>query len=346
MTEELDYRSSGVDIREGERAVSLMKDAVRRTFRREVLSDLGQFGGLFSAGFPGMREPVLAASTDGVGTKLRVASMTGRYGTVGRDLVNHCVNDILVQGARPLFFMDYIACGRLSALTVAEIVTGLAGACADNECSLLGGETAEMPGFYEEGDYDVAGTIVGVVERDMVIDGSGIVPGDTIVGLPSSGLHTNGYSLARRVIFESAGMKPEDSHPLLRGETLGDALLRVHESYLHALWPLLEMKLLKGLAHITGGGIPGNLSRILPPGCGALMNCRWRVPEIFGTIQELGNIRTEEMRRAFNMGAGILAVVDRSDLKRVMEQLSSAGQKPFEAGEVISGSDIEFENRR
>lgn len=343
MTEKLDYRSSGVDIREGERAVSLMKDAVRKTFRKEVLSDLGQFGGLFSAGFPGMREPVLVASTDGVGTKLRVASMTGRYGTVGRDLVNHCVNDILVQGARPLFFMDYIACGRLSAVTVAEIVTGLAGACTENGCSLLGGETAEMPGFYEEGDYDVAGTIVGVVERDMVIDGSGIVPGDVIVGLPSSGLHTNGYSLARKVIFQSAGMRPEDTHPMLGGETVADALLRVHESYLHPLWPLLEMKLLKGLAHITGGGIPGNLSRILPRGCGALMEFSWRVPGIFRMIQELGDIQTEEMRKAFNMGVGILAVVDREDLNRVMETLSSAGQQPFEAGGIVSGSGVDFE---
>lgn len=344
MTDELDYRSSGVDIREGERAVSLMKDAVRKTFRKEVLSDLGQFGGLFSAGFPGMREPVLAASTDGVGTKLRVASMTGRYDTVGRDLVNHCVNDILVQGARPLFFMDYIACGRLSAVTVSRIVTGLAGACRDNGCSLLGGETAEMPGFYEEGDYDVAGTIVGVVERDMVVDGSGIVPGDAIVGLPSSGLHTNGYSLARKVIFESAGMKPEDSHPLLQGETVGDALLRVHTSYLEPLWPLLEMKLLKGLAHITGGGIPGNLSRILPPGCGALMDCSWGVPGIFRMIQELGDIQTEEMRSAFNMGAGILAVVAGKDLNRVMETLSSSGEQPFAGGEIVSGSGVEFEN--
>ncbi len=338
----MDYRGSGVDIGEGERAVELMKDAVRRTFNPRVLSDLGQFGGLFSAVFTDMEEPVLAASTDGVGTKLKVASMTGRYGTVGQDLVNHCVNDILVQGAVPLFFMDYIACGKLSALTVAEIVTGLAKACEQNGCSLLGGETAEMPGFYSPGDYDVAGTIVGVVERSRVIDGSTIVPGDTIIGLSSSGLHTNGYSLARNVLFQTSGMSPDDEHALLEGDTVGDALLRIHRSYLAPLKPLLQGGLIKGLAHITGGGIPGNLSRILPSGCGALIDCGWEVPGIFRLIQELGNVDRDEMRKAFNMGAGMLIVVDSGNSENLSRLLASGGEKPFRAGMVISGYGVRF----
>ncbi|MBD3278459.1 MAG: phosphoribosylformylglycinamidine cyclo-ligase, partial [Candidatus Aegiribacteria sp.] len=257
-----DYTSSGVDIAEGERSVELMKKAVRETFSPSVLSDLGQFGGLFRADFPDVSEPVLVASTDGVGTKLKVAAMTGRYDTVGRDLVNHCVNDILVQGARPLFFMDYIACGSLKAETVADIVTGLAAACKTNRCALLGGETAEMPGFYQKGDYDVAGTIVGLVDRSMILTGRDIRPGDRLIGLPSSGLHTNGYSLARRVIFEDAGVSTGDTHPLLEDMTVGEALLSVHRSYLDLLAPLLDRELVKGMAHITGGGIPGNLARI------------------------------------------------------------------------------------
>jgi len=338
----MDYRSSGVDIDEGERAVELMKESVRRTFTPGVLSDLGQFGGLFDAGFPEMDRPVLVASTDGVGTKLKVASMTGRYGTVGMDLVNHCVNDILVQGARPLFFMDYIACGTLSALTVAEIVSGLSAACRENGCALLGGETAEMPGFYEPGDYDVAGTIVGVVERSRIVDGSGIVPGDRLVGLPSSGLHTNGYSLARRVIFQEAGMGPDDSHPLLNGASVGETLLRVHRSYLEDLQPVLENGIVKGLAHITGGGIPGNLSRILPKGCGAVVRPEWPVPGIFRMIGELGSIDPEEMRRAFNMGLGMIVVVAAGDTDRAMDLLGGSGG--FHAGVITAGGGIRFEN--
>ena len=340
----VDYRSSGVDIQEGDKAIDLMKARVRKTFTKDVLSDLGHFGGLFRADFSHMKEPVLVASTDGVGTKLKVASMMGNYRTVGSDLVNHCVNDILVQGASPLFFMDYIACGRLDARTAADIVSGLAAACSENGCVLLGGETAEMPGFYNEGDYDVAGTIVGLVEKEMIIDGSEIRPGMIVIGLPSNGLHTNGYSLARKVIFETAGLSPSDTHPLLGTGTVGEALLSVHRSYLKYLEPLLREKLVKGMAHITGGGIPGNLSRVLPEGCGAHIRQLWSVPGIFELIRELGHVDISEMRKAFNMGAGILLVVDEDDKDRVMELLRMSGVEPFIAGEIIRGDGITFED--
>ena len=340
----VDYRSSGVDIAEGEKAVSLMKAKVRKTFTKDVLSDLGHFGGLFRADFTHLKEPVLVASTDGVGTKLKVASMMGSYGTVGSDLVNHCVNDILVQGASPLFFMDYIACGRLDALIAADIVSGLASACSENDCVLLGGETAEMPGFYGEGDYDVAGTIVGLVEKDMIIDGSNIEPGMIIIGLPSNGLHTNGYSLARKVIFETAGLSPSDNHSLPGNRTIGDALLAVHKSYLKALQPLLIEKLVKGIAHITGGGIPGNLPRILPEGCGAIIRPQWEVPAIFELIRESGQVDISEMREAFNMGAGMLLIVDEGERDRAMELLKITGEEPFTAGEIIRGEGIVFKD--
>ncbi|MCK5116706.1 MAG: phosphoribosylformylglycinamidine cyclo-ligase [Candidatus Aegiribacteria sp.] len=340
----VDYRSSGVDIQEGDKAIALMKAKVRKTFTKDVLSDLGHFGGLFRADFGHIPEPVLVASTDGVGTKLKIASMTGNYGTVGSDLVNHCVNDILVQGASPLFFMDYIACGRLDARIAADIVSGLAAACSENDCVLLGGETAEMPGFYGDGDYDVAGTIVGLVGKDMIIDGSGIRPGMIVLGLPSNGLHTNGYSLARKAIFENAGLSQSDSHPLLGDRTVGEALLAVHRSYLKALQPLLVEKLVQGMAHITGGGIPGNLPRILPSGCGALIRPLWEVPAIFELIRESGQVDISEMRRAFNMGAGMLLIVDESDSDIAMELLRAKGEEPFIAGEILSGDGITFED--
>ena len=340
----VDYRSSGVDILEGEKAIALMKAKVRKTFTKDVLSDLGHFGGLFKADFSHMKEPVLVASTDGVGTKLKVASMMGNYRTVGSDLVNHCVNDILVQGAVPLFFMDYIACGRLEASIAADIVSGLATACSENGCALLGGETAEMPGFYGDGDYDVAGTIVGLVEKDMIIDGSDILPGMIVIGLASNGLHTNGYSLARKAIFETADLSPSDTHPLLGDRTVGDALLEVHRSYLRYIEPLLREKLLKGIAHITGGGIPGNLPRVLPAGCGALIRPLWNVPGIFELIRASGQVDISEMRRAFNMGAGMLLVADENDRDRVLELLRVKGEKPFIAGEIIRGEGIIFED--
>lgn len=336
----MDYRKSGVDIDEGNRAVMLMKKQVRETFNGNVLSDLGHFGGLYLAEFPGVSQPVLVASTDGVGTKLKVASMTGNYSTVGMDLVNHCVNDILVQGARPLFFMDYLACGRLDSSIAASIVGGLAKACRENGMALLGGETAEMPGFYSDGDYDVAGTIVGVVSRSKIIDGSSILPGHTIIGLPSSGLHTNGYSLARAVLFDEAGFSVSSKPGLPGEETVGEALLSVHRSYLQQVLPLLDEGLVSGMAHITGGGIPGNLSRILPEGCGALITPEWPVPPIFSLIQELGGVGIGEMRRAFNMGAGYLIVTDQPG--RVFQLLDRTGENAFAAGVITEGGPIRY----
>jgi phosphoribosylformylglycinamidine cyclo-ligase len=263
-----DYKASGVDIDAGNEAVRRIRSLARGTFTPGVLSDIGSFGGLFRLDRDRYQEPVLVSSADGVGTKLKVAFMTGRHGTVGADLVNHCVNDILVQGAEPLFFLDYLATGRLDPAVAEAVVGGIAGACRENGCALLGGETAEMPGFYADGEYDIAGFIVGIVERSRVIDGRSIVPGDVLIGLPSAGLHTNGYSLARRVLFESMGWTADTVVPEL-GATVGDALLAPHRSYLSAVRPLLPRQTLKGLAHITGGGITENLPRVLPEGCSA-----------------------------------------------------------------------------
>ena len=333
-----DYGKSGVDIEEGNRAVDMMKDALRSTYNDRVIGDVGHFGGLYRAEFPGYDNPVLVASTDGVGTKLRVASMAATYLTVGKDLVNHCVNDILVQGASPVFFMDYIACGKLVAPIVSDIVSGLADACRENGAVLLGGETAEMPGFYAEGDYDVAGTIIGVVDRDGIVDGRDITPGMKIIGLASTGLHTNGFSLARRVLFESGEFNVHSNHPLLADRTVGEALLEVHRSYLSCVRPLLEAGIVRGLCHVTGGGIPGNLTRILPDDCNAVISERWSVPCIFELIAAVGGVNISEMRRVFNMGVGMLVVVRDDDLDTANEILRDSGETPFEAGEVVPGS--------
>jgi phosphoribosylformylglycinamidine cyclo-ligase len=338
------YRQSGVDIEEGNRAVDKMKEAVRRTYDSRVLSDVGHFAGLFAADFSGMDNPVLVASTDGVGTKLKVAAMASSYRSTGRDLVNHCVNDILVQGAAPLFFMDYIACGRLDSAIAADIVSGLADACSENNCVLLGGETAEMPGFYSEGDYDVAGTVVGVVERDRIIDGRGIEPGMKVIGLPSTGLHTNGYSLARMILFESAGLTLESTHQLLGGRTVGEVLLEVHRSYLHCMRPLLDKGIVRGLCHVTGGGIPGNLKRILPEGCAALLSAIPEPPGVFALIAELGDIAPDEMHRTFNMGTGMLIVVEENESTGAIALLEASGERPFSAGEIVPGEgQVRFE---
>src|SRR5437870_2348037 len=281
----MDYRQSGVDIDAGNETVRRIKSLARSTFTSGVLSEIGSFGGLFQVP-GGLLEPVMVASADGVGTKLKVAFMTGRHDTIGADLVNHCVNDILVQGARPLFFLDYLATGKLSPDVAEQIVTGVARACRDNGCALLGGETAEMPGFYAAGEYDIAGFIVGVVEKSRVIDGRTVVPGDVLIGLPSAGLHTNGYSLARRVLFELAGWTA-DTFVAELGTTVGDALLAPHRSYLALVRPLLARQSVKGLAHITGGGITENLPRVLPEGCGAEVDVHaWSVPALFRLLQE------------------------------------------------------------
>src|ERR1041384_873095 len=266
MKDSISYSDAGVDIDAATRATDKIKELARRTFNERTLSEIGSFGGMFDGAFPKLKQPVLVASADGVGTKLKIAFATGVHNTVGRDLVNHCVNDILVQGARPLFFLDYIATGKLSPDVVASIVEGVTNGCRENGCVLLGGETAEMPGFYNDGEYDVAGFIVGVVDREKVIDGRGVAPGDVVLALPSVGLHTNGYSLARKLFFEVAGYEPQTQIAEV-GMTAAEALLQPHISYLKTLDRVLDTGMVKGLAHITGGGLTDNIPRILPEHC-------------------------------------------------------------------------------
>jgi phosphoribosylformylglycinamidine cyclo-ligase len=320
----IDYRQSGVDIDAGNEVVRRIKSLARSTYTPGVLSGVGSFGGLFALG-KNVAEPVLVASADGVGTKLKVAFMAGVHDTIGVDLVNHCVNDILVQGARPLFFLDYLATGRLSPDVAEQIVRGMAAACRDNECALLGGETAEMPGFYADGEYDVAGFIVGLVSRERIIDGRTIVAGDSLIALPSSGLHTNGYSLARRIVFDKLGLRV-DSHVDELGETVGAALLRTHRSYLGPIAPLLDGGLIKGMAHITGGGITENLPRTLPEGLTfALDRSSWQIPPLFAWLQRAGQIDDGEMFRAFNMGVGLILVCSPQSTPEVLSTLRPAG---------------------
>jgi phosphoribosylformylglycinamidine cyclo-ligase len=321
-----DYRQAGVDIDAGNEVVRRIRSLARSTSTPGVLSDLGSFGGLFALAGQDLRDPVLVASADGVGTKLRVAFMTGVHTTIGTDLVNHCVNDILVQGARPLFFLDYLATGHLQPDVAVQIVEGIAAACRANGCALLGGETAEMPGFYADGEYDLAGFIVGIVSREQVIDGRRIEPGDVLIGLPSSGLHTNGYSLARRVAFEMAALEPAAPVPEL-GMTIGEALLVPHRSYLPRVGPLLGAGGIKGMAHITGGGLTENVPRMLPSGMHAeIHRDGWRVPPIFRWLQRSGGLSDEEMLRTFNMGIGLVIACGESDVDGVLERLCDAGE--------------------
>ena len=335
----MDYKASGVDIDAGNETVRRIRSLARGTFTPGVLSDIGSFGGLFRLDRDRFQEPVLVSSADGVGTKLKVAFMTGRHDTIGADLVNHCVNDILVQGAEPLFFLDYLATGRLSPVIAEQVVAGVARACRENGCALIGGETAEMPGFYADGEYDIAGFIVGVVERAKLVDGHAVTPGDVLIGLPSTGLHTNGYSLARRVLFEAGGMKPSTYVPEL-GSSLGDALLATHRSYLHVVRPLLERGLVKGLTHITGGGITENLPRTLPDGCAAEIDLRsWVVPPIFRLLQERGGIARDEMLRAFNMGVGLIVLCAPPHVQRVINLATAAGEPgAVRIGFVVAGA--------
>jgi phosphoribosylformylglycinamidine cyclo-ligase len=321
----VDYKQSGVDIDAGNEVVRRIRSLARGTFTPGVLSEIGSFGGLFQLG-QSLRDPVLVASADGVGTKLRVAFMTGVHTTIGVDLVNHCVNDILVQGARPLFFLDYLATGRLDPDVAVQIVEGLARACRENGCALLGGETAEMPGFYADGEYDVAGFIVGAVERERVIDGKAIRAGDVLVGLPSSGLHTNGYSLARRIAFDVAGLRADSAVPELAA-TVGQALLAPHRSYLPVIGPLLGRGIIKGMAHITGGGITDNLPRIIPDGLHAAIDrSAWRAPAIFQWLQKTGNVPDEDMYRTFNMGIGLIVACAPGDEGKLQRGLADAGE--------------------
>jgi phosphoribosylformylglycinamidine cyclo-ligase len=333
----LTYRDAGVDIDAQDEALRRIKEALVATRTPGVLADLGAFGGLFAPDLRGMEEPVLVASADGVGTKLEVAVLAGVHDTVGRDLVNHCVNDILVQGARPLFFLDYVATGRLDPAVLAAVVSGIARACRENGCALLGGETAEMPGFYGDGRYDVAGFIVGMVDRPKVLDGSKVQVGDVVVGLPSAGLHTNGYSLARKLFFDVAGLAVRDHVPAL-GRTVGEALLAEHRSYLPVLRDALDAGLVAGLAHITGGGLTDNIPRILPEGTAAeIRPGAWPLPPLFRWMQETGKIDETEMRRTFNLGIGMVAVVPEATLQAFEAHLDGCREPHWRIGRVVPG---------
>jgi phosphoribosylformylglycinamidine cyclo-ligase len=334
-SERLDYRSAGVDIAEADRTLDRIRPLVASTRRPEVLSDVGSFGGLFRLNTAGFRNPVLVASTDGVGTKLRVARDAERHDVPGYDLVSHCINDILVQGAEPLFFLDYLAMGRLDAAVAEGVIRGIVNACREFGVALLGGETAEMPGFYPGGDYDLAGTIVGVVEEDFIIDGGSAAPGDVLIGLPSSGLHTNGYSLARAIVFDRLGLGVDDVLPGL-GVTAADALLEPHRCYLPAIRPLLRERSLRALAHITGGGISDNLPRVLPAGTSAEVDlASFRLPPLFRFLADAGRIAEGEMLRTFNCGVGLIAVVAARHERTILETLSGA----FRLGEVTAAAD-------
>jgi phosphoribosylformylglycinamidine cyclo-ligase len=338
----VDYREAGVDIGAADEAKARIRKLARSSFNASVLSDIGSFGGLFRPDLSSYREPVLVASTDGVGTKIQVAIAAGIHDTVGYDLVAHCVNDILVQGAAPLFFLDYVALGTMDPARVEQVVAGVVRACSEFSCPLLGGETAEMPGTYAPGDYDLAGFIVGVVERERALP-SGVREGDILLGLPSTGLHTNGYSLARRILFETLGHGVDASLPEL-GTTLGKALLAPHRSYLEALGPLVDRGKLRALAHITGGGFPGNIPRVLPEGLGArVRRGSWTAPPIFDLIQRGGEVGDDEMLRTFNMGIGMVAVVASDDLHEVEHSLERRGETSFVIGSVVRGSGVVFD---
>lgn len=328
----IDYKQSGVNIDAGNEVVRRIKALARGTYTPNVLSGVGSFGGLFRMD-PSLAEPVLVASADGVGTKLKLAFMTGVHDTIGADLVNHCVNDILVQGASPMFFLDYLATGRLSPDVAEQIVKGVARACGENGCALLGGETAEMPGFYTDGEYDVAGFIVGVVERTRVVDGSRISAGDVLVGLPSTGLHTNGYSLARAIVFDALKLDVS-AHVAELGTTVGDALMRTHRSYLRDVQPLLASGMIRGMAHITGGGLTENTPRMLPDGTSAEIDrSSWIVPPLFQWLQRSGGITDAEMLRAFNMGVGLVMAVAAADASSVLAAIPDA----WLLGRIVTG---------
>lgn len=334
------YRQAGVDIDAGNKAVELMKPAVKRTTRPEVLGGLGGFGGLFALDLKKFSEPVLVSGTDGVGTKLRLAFQTDRHDTIGQDAVAMCVNDILVQGAEPLFFLDYLAVGKLKPERVAEIVGGVAKGCELAGCALIGGETAEMPGFYPEGEYDIAGFSVGAVNRSEIIDGSQIQAGDILIGLPSTGFHSNGYSLVRKVF---APYSMDHIFPEL-GEPLGEALLRPTKIYVKTILPLLPERKILGMAHITGGGITENIPRVLPAGLGIRINKKaWEVPAVFSLLQHLGEVAETEMYRTFNMGIGFVLIVHPQDAESLQAQLKAAGEENFVIGEVLSGEGVRYE---
>ena len=325
----ISYKDAGVNINESDRAVSFIRKHARGTFTRGVLTDIGSFGGGYL--LSGWKRPVLVSSADGVGTKLTIAFRSGRHNTIGEDLVNHCVNDIAVQGAVPLFFLDYFAAGKLDARVASEVVEGIARGCRNNGCALIGGETAEMPGLYQAGEYDLAGFIVGAVERSAMLTGKTIRAGDMLLGLPSNGLHTNGYSLARKLLFEVAELPLDNA--------LADELLRVHRSYLNAIRALMKAGALKGAAHITGGGITDNTPRILPEGLAARVDVSsWTIPPFFEKLRAIGNLEMADYRRTFNLGIGMILVVGKRKLSEAQSVLRKLGETSHVIGEVVRSS--------
>lgn len=337
MNRELTYKKAGVDIDEGERFVRIISPMARKTFRPEVLTDIGSFSGLFRPDLKKYKEPVLVSGTDGVGTKLRIAFMTDRHNTVGIDLVAMCVNDVLTSGAEPLFFLDYFATGRLRAEKASEVIRGIVRGCKEAGCALIGGETAEMPGFYKEGEYDLSGFAVGIVDRKKIVDGSRIKPGDLIIGIASNGLHSNGFSLVRRIIFDIKKMKVDTFVPDL-GSTIGEELLKPTKIYVKAFRCLDDKVKVKGMAHITGGGITGNLPRILPKDLHADIKIGvWSVPRIFRFIEKTGNISRDEMLRTFNMGIGFIIVVSRKLADQAVSLLNQSGYAALIIGSVEKG---------
>jgi phosphoribosylformylglycinamidine cyclo-ligase len=337
------YRDAGVDIDAGNEAVRLMKSHIRTTFRPEVLTEIGGFGGLFALDIKKYTEPVLVSGADGVGTKLKVAFLADKHDTVGQDAVAMCVNDIVVQGAEPLFFLDYLAVGKLEPEKVAAIVGGVAAGCRQAGCALIGGETAEMPGFYPDGEYDLAGFAVGVVNKPDIIDGSSTKERDVVIGLPSSGLHSNGFSLARKVFFESAGYTTGQFIPELE-KTLGEELLTPTKIYVRAVLDVLAAKIaVRGMAHITGGGLSENIPRCLPEGLGAKISQNaWNVPAVFTHLQTLGNVPHDDMYRTFNMGIGFVLVIAQADANAALKVLQTAGEEPVVLGEIVAGDGVEI----
>ena len=326
------YKSAGVDIDEASRAVDAIKPLAKSTFNRNVLTGIGSFGACFA--LPKLRQPVLISSVDGVGTKLKIAFATGRHDTVGEDLVNHCVNDIAVQGAIPLFFLDYLAVGKLDAKVAAALISGIARGCRANGCALIGGETAEMPGLYRDGEYDLAGAIVGAAGKSELITGDGVRAGDLLIGLPSSGLHTNGYSLARKLLFEVAKLAPASQLQDV-GLTVAEELLKVHRSYLRPIQGLHKARILQAAAHITGGGITDNVPRVLPKGLAAMVRTStWQVPPIFELLRKIGDLEPADYRRTFNLGIGMVLVVAQRDMLKAERVFKRLGEPYLLVGEI------------
>jgi phosphoribosylformylglycinamidine cyclo-ligase len=340
------YRDAGVDIDAQDEALARIKGMVRETFDSRVLTDIGAFGALYQPFGDGpAADRILVSSADGVGTKLKIAFLTGVHHTVGKDLVCHCVNDILVQGAMPMFFMDYLATGALDPDTMVSVVQGLVDGCKEARCALIGGETAEMPDFYGAGEYDLAGFIVGEVTRDSLLDGSAIRPGDVVLGLKSSGLHTNGYSLARKVLLDDPGFGPDDVIPEL-GCSVGEELLKIHRCYLKEVWPLVEKGLIQAMAHITGGGLTDNLPRVMPKKLRSVIKVgSWEIPSVFKILAERGEVPNDDLWRTFNMGVGMVLIVRAKHLKQILESLKDAGCQGFPMGNIVKGEgEVEYDH--